>query len=240
MAERRSQLLLALVFLTRLPLGHLLPARVMPLSDCAWAFPVVGALIGALASLPLLLPGPSFLMAALSVGLAVWLTGALHEDALADFADAAGGRDRETRLAIMRDSRIGSYGVMALLLVTAARIAALAVLGPWQLIAAAACGRAGSVLAMAGLTPARADGLGHAAGLPGWRQVIAASTIALFLLPAAGQGAWLALLAGLTATALVIRQARVWLGGQTGDVLGAVSILTETAMLVAFATSSGT
>ena len=236
MPERAAQLLLALVFLTRVPLAHLLPARRLRLSGSAWAFPIVGAAVGGLAALPLLWSGPPLLMAVLSVALSIWLTGALHEDALADLADAAGGRDAETRLAIMRDSRIGSFGTMTLLLVTAARIASLSALGPWHLIAASAGGRAGIVLAMARLAPARRDGLGRDAGRPGARSVAAAGLIALLLLFPAGPAAWAALAAGLSASLLVMRRARIWLGGQTGDVLGATSVLTETAMLVAFAT----
>lgn len=230
-----QQIVVALVFLTRLPLGRLLPLRVMPLAECAWAFPLAGAAVGALAAIPLLLDGSSILMAGLSLTISIWLTGALHEDGLADFADAAGGQDREARLQIMRDSRIGSYGVMALILTSALRIAALGLVGPAVLIAATAGGRLGIVLTMAALPPAREDGLSHGAGLPGWRQVAGASLIGAVLLVPSGQGALLALMGGLVATGLVIRQARVMLGGQTGDVLGSASVATETAMLIVFA-----
>ncbi|MDP5308956.1 adenosylcobinamide-GDP ribazoletransferase [Paracoccus spongiarum] len=232
---RGGQILLAAVFLTRLPLARWLPPRVLPLGRAAWAFPLVGAAIGAVAGLPLLIGGPPLLGAVLSLALSVLLTGALHEDGLADLADAAGGRDRDTRLAIMRDSRIGSYGVMALVLTSLARVAALGVLGPFHLMAAAAGGRAAAVLAMAALPPARSDGLAHAAGAPGWRNVLAASGIALPVLWLAGPGWPGAMLAGLAALALVIRQARIWLGGHSGDVLGAASVAVETAMLVGFA-----
>ncbi|MFV0385496.1 MAG: adenosylcobinamide-GDP ribazoletransferase [Paracoccus sp. (in: a-proteobacteria)] len=232
---RLEQLVLALVFLTRLPLGRALPARILPLRASAWSFPLAGAVVGAVASLPLLLPGPALLTATLSLALSVWFTGGLHEDGLADFADAGGGRDREERLRIMRDSRIGSYGVLALIATSALRIAALTVLGPVQLIVAASCARTGIVLTMASMHPARPDGLSKAAGAPGARNVIAALLIALAALALAGQGALLALLAAMAVIAFVIIRARIWLGGQTGDVLGAASVLTETAMLVAFA-----
>lgn len=232
---RGGQFLLALVFLTRLPLGRYLPPRVLPLAEATWAFPLAGALIGALAGLPLWLSGPGLLQAALSVAAAVLLTGALHEDGLADFADAAGGRDREARLAIMRDSRIGSYGVMALVLTTALRITALAGLGPLHLIAAAAMGRGAAVLAMAGLLPARDDGLGHDSGRPGWRNVTLASALSMLAALIAGPGCGLALVLGLLVLGFTIRQARIWLGGQTGDVLGASSLLVETAVLAGFA-----
>lgn len=234
-----QQLLLALVFLTRLPLGRFLPAKVLPLNRSTWSFPLVGALVGAVAALPLLLPGPVFLQAGLSVALAIWFTGALHEDGLADFSDAAGGHDREEKLRIMHDSRIGSYGVLALIATTALRIGAIAVLGPVHLIVAAACGRAAIVLTMASMHPARRDGLSKSAGAPGARNVIVAALLAALALGLAGPGAWAALIAGLVAIALVISRARIWLGGQTGDVLGTASVLTETAMLVAFALFAG-
>ncbi len=232
---RLHQFLLALVFLTRLPLGRFLPDRVLPLSGSLWAFPLVGALIGALAGLPLLLDGPPLLLAAGAVTLAVWLTGALHEDALADFTDAAGGRDRESRLRIMRDSHIGSYGVMALILATALRIAALTLAGPAALIAACAGGRTAIVLAMVALPPARSDGLGRAAGRPSGGAIGIVALLAVLILLPQGWAGLAAALAGLAVLSLVIRQARRWLGGQTGDVLGSVSLLTETAMLVVFA-----
>lgn len=236
---RLQQVLLALIFLTRLPLGRFLPDRVLPLAESLWAFPLVGAMVGALAGLPLLLDGPPLLLAAISVTLSVWLTGALHEDALADFADAAGGRDRQARLRIMRDSHIGSYGVMALILTTALRIAALTIVGPAALIASAAGGRAAIVLAMAALPPARSDGLGHAAGRASAATVAVAVAITAMVLLPWGWPALIAALAGLVGLSMVIRQARHWLGGQTGDVLGAASLVSETAMLTSFALLSG-
>ncbi len=232
---RLHQILLAVVFLTRLPLGRFLPARVLPLTDAVWAFPLVGALVGALASVPLWLGASPLLSATLSVALAVWLTGALHEDALADFADAAGGQTLQDRLRIMRDSRIGSYGVVALVLVMALRITALAALGPAALIAATTMGRAGIVVAMAALPPARTDGLGHSAG----RASVGALTVALTIAVLAAIPAGAVALAGAAAAALVtaalIRRAARWLGGQTGDVLGATCICVETAALVTMA-----
>lgn len=232
---RLQQALLAVVFLTRLPLGRFLPARVLPLSSALWAFPLAGGLIGLLAGLPLLTDGPPLVLAALSFALSVGLTGALHEDALADFADAAGGRTVQDRLRIMRDSRIGSFGTMALICTSALRIAALAHLGPAALIAAAAGGRAAIVLALAVLPPARGDGLGHGAGRPGRASLAAALGIAAALMIPAGPAGLAAALAGLAAAALILRRARAWIGGQTGDVLGAASVGCETAMLAAFA-----
>lgn len=234
MRARWQEFLLALVFLTRLPLGRLLPARILPLADAMWAFPLAGALVGAMAGLPLLWSGPPLLLAALSVTLAVALTGALHEDALADFTDAGGGRDRDQRLRIMRDSHIGSFGVMALLLSTALRIASVSVLGPAHLIAAAASGRAAMVAATR-LPASRSDGLGRAAGRVGNGGLSIALLLALLALMLAGKGWFWAAMAGALAAWLVTLQARRWIGGQSGDVLGACGLLSETAILCAFA-----
>lgn len=236
---RRDEALLALVFLTRLPLGRFLPARILPLARAVWAFPLVGALIGAIAALPLCLPGPAGLQAALSVALSLWLTGALHEDGLADLADATGGRDREDKLRIMRDSRIGSYGTLALIATTALRIAALGVLGPVHLIVAAASGRVAIALMMATLPPARGDGLGQGAGRPGRGNVALAVLLGAGALLACGAAGIGAALAGICVILALRAWARRWLGGQTGDVLGSASVLAETTILVAFALFSG-
>lgn len=231
---RLRQLLLAVAFLTRLPVGWLLPAQVLPLGSALWAFPLVGMLIGAIAGLPILVFGPGMLQAALAVGLAAWLTGALHEDALADFADAAGGRDRETRLAIMRDSRIGSFGTMALICVTAIRIAALAHLPFAALVGAAGVARLMPVLMLRLMHPARADGLGHGTDRPQVPDLLAAillGCVALLVAPAPLMAGAAALIAAL----FVARRAIRMVGGHTGDVLGAAAILAETAAICAMA-----
>lgn len=236
--DRPRQILLALVFLTRLPLGRFLPPTVVPLSQAAWAFPLAGMVVGLLAGLPLWLPGPALLLAALSVTLSVWLTGALHEDALADFADAGGGRDRADRLRIMRDSTIGSYGAAALLVTGLVRVAALAALGPLALIAAAAAGRVAPVMLMRALPPARDDGLGQGAGRPSRRAVVLAGLIGALALLLGAPGPGGALLAMILIGVIVVavsRRACRLLGGQTGDVLGASALLGECAALVAMA-----
>lgn len=235
---RLHQLILALVFLTRLPLGRWLPPRVLPLADAAWAFPLAGVAVAALAVAPMALAGPGLLPAALTLALICWLTGALHEDALADFADAGGGRTPEDRLRIMRDSTIGSFGAAALVAALAIRLTALAAVGPWALIGAAAFGRAVPVAVMRGLPPARGDGLGHGAGRPSFRAVAAALVIgaAALILTAPGPVAGLAgLVAGALAGLAVALRARRLLGGQTGDVLGAAILSAETAALVGMA-----
>ncbi len=162
-------------------------------------------------------------------------TGGLHEDGLSDFADGlGGGSDRAKMLAIMRDSRIGSYGALALFLALALRVGALATLldrtglaAATALVFAAAVSRVAALLPMVLLPPARSDGLSAAVGRPGRAALVTAAVTVLFLaalalplgLSAAGLIA-MAVLAGLAALAVTGLAARR-LGGQTGDVIGA-------------------
>lgn len=246
-----SGLALALVWLTRLPVGGLLPANPPTLSQVAWAFPLVGLILGAAAGAVLGLAHWLGLGAAISALLAiatlVWLTGGLHEDGLADLADGMGGRTTERRLEIMRDSRIGSYGALTLGLVTALRVCSVAALpigaAVAALIVAGGASRAAMVIAMRQLPPARPDGLGKSAGRPSLAGAALAVALALglaglVLLIDARQGAWALVLAAALGAAVQIyiqNLARKRLGGLTGDVLGAVQQGTECAFLVAFA-----
>src|SRR6516164_10464381 len=159
------------------------------LADTAWAFPLIGAGIGGVAALAFLLirllglgDWPAAVLAVLA---SIVLTGALHEDGLADTADGLiGGQDREQRLAIMRDSRHGTFGVVAIVLSVLLRAAALAGIGEpisagLALIAAHAASRAALPCAMLALAPARAEGLGAAAGQPSALLAIGALAIGL-------------------------------------------------------------
>ena len=240
-----DRLRLAFGFLTRLPVGGRNVSA--PLAQAAASFPIVGAVVGLLAGLVYLIAhglgtGP-WLAACLAVGAAILITGALHEDGLADVADGfGGGADRESKLDIMRDSRIGSYGVIILVLFIAARIGALAGIGnPYEvlatLIAAGAVSRAVLVVAMRMMPRARSDGLGADAGTPAFDSTIMALGIAalltlVLLLP----WTWvLALILAAAAAAIVIYVAGRQIGGQTGDVLGAMQQATEIAVLIAVA-----
>jgi adenosylcobinamide-GDP ribazoletransferase len=168
------------------------------------------------------------------------VTGALHEDGLADTADGFGGGDtRQSKLDIMRDSRTGAYGVCALVLSLLLRTGALASLTDvsavvWALLASHCAARAAMVILMWLLPPARSDGLSHDAGSPTGENAAAAAAIALVVLlfclhPLRGVIAALALLAaaGLMAW-LAMRQ----IDGQTGDVLGATEQVGETVVLL--------
>ncbi|MGC1888692.1 MAG: adenosylcobinamide-GDP ribazoletransferase, partial [Stellaceae bacterium] len=179
--------------------------------------------------------------ALLSVLAGVALTGALHEDGLADTADGfCGGRDREEKLAILRDSRQGTYGVLALVLSVLLRAAALAGIGDvihggLALIAAHAASRAALPGAMMGLTPARPDGLGAAAGTPRAGGAIAAALIGTAIALAAlgpARGAIALCLTGAVVFAMA-ELARRQIGGYTGDVLGAFQQVGEIIILLA-------
>jgi adenosylcobinamide-GDP ribazoletransferase len=168
----------------------------------------------------------------------------LHEDGLADTADGfCGGRDREEKLAILRDSRQGTYGVLAIVLSVLLRTAALAAIGDvihagLALIAAHAASRAALPAAMIGLTPARHDGLGAMAGTPRAGGAIAAALIgAATALAALGpvRGAIALCLAGVMVFATV-ELARRQIGGHTGDVLGAFQQVGEIVILLAAST----
>lgn len=237
---------LAAVFLTRLPLPDAGPVAPGELARAMRGFPVVGiglglaaGLIAALA-LALLPPLPSALIAVMALTL---MTGALHEDGLADFADGLGARGgAEQRLEVMRDSRSGAFGVLALVFSVSLRAAALAALPGYgrvigALVAAAALSRALIPAAMQVMAPARPDGLGASAGSPD--ASVAATAAGLGLLAAiAGLGLGGALVATVMALAAglaVVWLARRALGGYTGDVLGAVQQATETAIVLAAA-----
>jgi adenosylcobinamide-GDP ribazoletransferase len=231
----RNDILSALGLLTRLPL----PAHAPQGATAAWAWPLAGLAVALLVSLPLCLGLPPGVTAVLILGLQALLTGGLHEDGLADCADGFwGGQTRERRLEIMKDSRIGSYGVMALLIVTLLRWTALTTLITsgstlWALIAVACLSRAPMTLIMALLPNARPGGLSRAVGRPSLTVAITGAALAASLaLPAFGL--WLIpalILIGAVALTLALT-AQAKIGGQTGDVLGASQQLTEAALLI--------
>jgi adenosylcobinamide-GDP ribazoletransferase len=243
-AGRRLGFGAAVAFLTRIPVG---PPAGGELAGSAWAFPLVGAGIGAVAAFVFLaaqLIGlRDWLSALLTVLAGLLLTGALHEDGLADTADGLfGGHDRDRKLAIMRDSHHGTYGVLAIVLSVALRAAALAQIGEavhagLALVVAHTASRAVLPAVMSALPPARHDGLGAAAGRPRSAAVLTAAVIAVAiglvsLGPLRGAVALgLAAVAVLAAAAL----ARHQIGGYTGDVLGAFQQIAEIVILLAAA-----
>jgi adenosylcobinamide-GDP ribazoletransferase len=233
----------AVAFFTRIPVSHLANDE-WPLADSAWAFPLVGAGIGAVAAFVFLVAQliglgdwPSALLALLA---GMLLTGALHEDGLADSADGLfGGGDRDHRLAIMRDSRHGTFAVLALALSVGLRAATLAQIGEvvfagLALVAAHAGSRALVAAAMWALPPARDDGLGAGAGRPRPAPVVAALLIALAIGAAALGPVHGVVAIGLAAAAVAAAAAtaRRRIGGYTGDVLGAFQQIGEIVILL--------
>lgn len=259
----------ALQFLTRLPV----PAWVAAdkgfdprwLNACVRYFPLVGALVGGCGALVLWFAAPwwpPLVAALLSVAATVWVTGAFHEDGLADTFDALGGHvPREKALAIMKDSRIGTYGAAALVLGLALRVALVAALAQADplnaglaLVAAHMLGRTAAVGLMA-LLPYAGDAE-HAKAKPlatavpllsvgvasAWALLMSAGMAALGvfgMLPGASlpvPAFWL--LAALSTLAVVLLMRR-WLalrlGGYTGDTLGATEQLAEIGVLLVLA-----
>ena len=227
--------------LTRLPIGHLAPPGT-DYAGAAWTYPVVGAAVGGLGAMAYAATTALGMSAALA---AIWtlaamilVTGGLHEDGLADTADGLGGRTPERRLAIMRDSRIGGYGAIAIMLCLAIRVAAIAQIAePWRvaaaLVASSVLGRAAILVVLAATKPARADGLSATLAAVPIGAVLAGLGFALAVtVPLLGphhallSGA-LAGLAGVGTARLATRR----IGGHTGDILGATEILAECLVL---------
>uniref|UniRef100_UPI002FDA2CA9 adenosylcobinamide-GDP ribazoletransferase n=1 Tax=Phenylobacterium sp. TaxID=1871053 RepID=UPI002FDA2CA9 len=194
--------------------------------------------------------GGGWIPALLALVMGIALTGAFHEDGLADTADGlGGGQTPARRLEIMRDSRVGTYGVIALGLVLALKAAALAQMPPaaaaLALISAHGLGRGASVLAMR-LSPYAPDASGGK-----WKpmpqgvsrgEALSALFLAVWPLPflvvlVGPAGPFAAVLTGLALAALLLSLARRLIGGHTGDVLGAVEQLFEAGFLLALAAS---
>lgn len=224
----------------RLPDFRTLP-RMLPVAGLVLALPA-GLVLLAAWGLDL---GP-FLAATLAVATGALVTGALHEDGLADVADGfGGGSSAERRIEIMRDSRIGAYGGVALILALALRIGALATLldriealAALALLLAAALSRSAALAPMVLLAPARPGGAGASVGRPTRRTIaiVSGSSVAFLVvgwicgLPLLGSVLMPAF--GLTASLGLTALARAKIGGQTGDVIGACQQAAEIAALL--------
>jgi adenosylcobinamide-GDP ribazoletransferase len=247
---RQVQLLLCAVqFLTRAPTPPLHGFEPDWITRSARYFPLVGLLVGSVCaavfwSTSLIWTG--WLPAILAVAAGVFVTGGLHEDGLADTADGlGGGATPARRLAIMKDSCIGTYGVLALGLTLAAKLAALATLPPglgaWALMAAHAGGRGATVLAMRALPyagDARRGKWKPAPGGLGLAEIITATAIAGLPLALSPDGVVLTgLLLAAILCLIVLGAARRLIGGYTGDVLGAVEQVFEAGFILGVAAS---
>lgn len=236
--------------ITRLPVG----AAPAPALRSVRAMPVAGAVAGLVGGIALAgsswIGLPAMPSAVAGVAALVLITGALHEDGLGDVADGfGGGTDVSDKLRIMRDSRLGSFGVCALALALIARVALVAglvVMGgtltaALAMVAAGALSRAGIVHILVALPPARDDGLAHGLGTPAaatrWQaHAVAGALAAVTVVPALGFTALAAAIAGAVVATLVVGGlARRQIGGQTGDVCGAVQQACEIAVMAGLA-----
>lgn len=233
----------ALVFLTRIPVPWQVPDLESRLPRCTPWFPLVGVLVGLLGALAWWLgatAGNALIGAIAAVAATALVTGAFHEDGLADTFDGLGGSaDRELALTIMKDSRIGAFGTVALVLTLLARIAALVSLGGAAmaaLVGAHALARLSSLPLIRGLPYARADGgtgKPFAGGVSDIGLALAVGATAILTLALWGVtafGVWLA-------AAVVVAVTGWWyyrrLGGITGDTLGATNQFVELGVYLA-------
>ncbi|MCI4680819.1 adenosylcobinamide-GDP ribazoletransferase [Rhodoblastus acidophilus] len=216
--------------------------------------PLAGAMLGLagglvfVAALRLRLPAGA--AALLALGFGALITRGLHEDGLADVADGfGGGFTRQRKLDIMKDSRIGAFGAIVLILSLGLRASALAALATAPasaflvMIAAGAVSRAAALAPLVLLPPARADGAGRAAGgeNAGLRPAFWLALPFAFL-PALGASSLSACLAALVAASGGVlglcALARAQIGGQTGDVAGAAQQIAEIAVLLTFSAAA--
>lgn len=234
-------LLGAIRFFTRIPVSDRIPHSDALLNHAARYFPAVGLLVGLISAITfdIALTGlPKSVSILIAMIASIYLTGAFHEDGLTDMTDGLGGGwDKPRILEIMKDSRVGSYGVIAIALVLAVKFACLnempTVWVPALFITGHAFSRYCSVLIMAGMKYVREDALSKAKPLATELSKNALGVATLFgLMPLL----WLplgAMLSGIicafTLTVWLGRKLQKWLGGYTGDCLGAVQQLSEVA-----------
>jgi adenosylcobinamide-GDP ribazoletransferase len=231
----------AATLLTRLPLPQAPDEAFDRQAENVWAFPVIGVIVGMITcvaggiALGIGLNAP--ITAGLMLATSLIMTGAMHEDGLADCADGFwGGFDPARRLEIMKDSQIGTYGVMALIIITGLRWMALSAtvsLGFSGVIAGAVLSRGILPAVMTMVPNARDTGLSQTVGRPTERTaaVTFASATVLALIFIGFSAIIAAVITALIALA-VTEIAKRKIGGQTGDVLGAIQILCETAVLI--------
>lgn len=234
-----GDLVAALTLLTRLPVARFGKAAAPDLARSVWAFPVVGLLIGAIGALAYWLGHrlgmPPFLAGCWTWAAMLMTTGGFHEDGLADTADGfGGGRTRERKMEIMRDSRIGSYGALALILSLLVRVGAIPALESPHLVAVALIlagmlGRAGMILMLILLRPARHDGMAAGMGeIPRWSATLGlalAAIVPFLCLPT--YSAIAVVIFALGAFLALAKLAHAQIGGHSGDVLGAGAVIVE-------------
>jgi adenosylcobinamide-GDP ribazoletransferase len=248
-----TDLMIGLIFYTRLPITFQGEIGANAMARATRLNPLVGAIVGLVGAiaygLALALGVTPFIAGLIALGATILFTGALHEDGLADMVDGfGGGADLEGKLAIMSESRIGTFGALALILSVSVRAACLGAIDNIDFAAVAsalilshAAGRAIIPALMAHLPLARPSGLAARVGVPPASSVtwslLGAVVIAILGVGPVVGGA--ALVAGAVAALLVSLLALRQIGGITGDVLGAAEQAVEITVLLAIATFAG-
>ncbi|MCZ4350988.1 adenosylcobinamide-GDP ribazoletransferase [Roseovarius aestuarii] len=239
----------ALGLLSRLPIARLPIARQSGTrgAQAAWAYPLAGLVLAGIAGLAGIVAQwfglPASLTALIMLALLVILTGAMHEDGLADSVDGMwGGWEPARRLEIMKDSHIGTYGVIALILSLGARWAALyglldagTTVAVAAMIVAAMASRSAMPVVMWALPHARTQGLSHHVGRVAGRTALTGAAIAgCGALLLVGQTAIPALIVAGAVVFGITRLTKAKIGGQTGDILGATQQIVEISLLITF------
>ena len=243
-----NSFLVGLQFLTRI---HIARQTVWTAEDFGRStrfFPLVGLVLGicyALAAwLLVYFIGMRTLTAVLLLILPLLLTGGLHADGFMDTADGVfSGRERERKLEIMKDSRVGSFGVVSFVLLMFLQFALLLDMHPFLLVPALfimpIIGRMAMVLAIACFPYARADGMGKTfADMADRKTIVTASVMTVVFVLPCGLLASVALMLGVLFALFFCRAMTTTLGGVTGDIYGAVTVLTETLVLAIFSLAS--
>lgn len=238
----------AFMLLTRIPINwnKISPDQPPDLNRCLWVYPVVGLVVGSIgagiyfAAIKLSIPQyPAIILCLIAM---ILTTGAFHEDGLADVMDGfGGGGSKDKKLEIMRDSRIGTYGGLALLLSIILKFTSLINFSDFQLmitvIIGAVVSRLMILLTLLMLQPARKDSLSTIAGIPSHGSIITAGIITiittLFFLDFIVTV--IVILVALLITALFARTSYKQVGGYSGDVLGAVQQISEVSIFITLA-----
>lgn len=246
MSRQLKLFLCAVQFLTRLPVPSFADFEPTWITRSARYFPLVGVLVGSISALVLLAAGQVWsgaLPALLAIATGVLVTGGFHEDGLADTADGlGGGQTPARRLEIMKDSRVGTYGVLALGLVLAIKVAALAQLplttAALALVAAHGAGRTAAVAVMVldrhVSDPASAKYKPAPNGVRALELLVAA-VLGLWPLTLLGLPGLVGAAVGAALATLLAVTARRLIGGHTGDVLGGIEQVCELGVLLGVA-----
>ena len=250
MRKQLKYFFLAIGFLTRLPVPHYADFIESDLNHSAKFFPLVGTIVGFVGALSFYLAStvfPQALAVIISMATTIYLTGGFHEDGLADSADGLGGGiEREHILTIMQDSRLGTYGVLALIIMLLTKFQAINALNPAVipaiLILGHALSRLSAIWIMATLKYVKAEGKSKplATGIYGTDLLIAnifglIPLMVVMVYLAKANHSMLSILQFLLLTFLPILISILWwrtkikkyLGGYTGDTLGAMQQITE-------------